>query len=170
MAKKSFPIPISTIVTFLIVAPICYWTFTSYQKWTAIRQKIAGIDQELAALSKRNAELAVVYDAVQLKNFEVCNKSADQFTVNWVAAAFHDGKTVQVFDSDRCQDFKPLVLAAGDNKAVLLRSSQAGCNWPGSVMYYAMRYTQENEAEDVYRIYNMAGPYQGFDRDCYTFR
>lgn len=170
MAKKSFPVPIATIITFAIALPIAYWTFNSYKKWSTVGNAIASNDQKLAQLRKRNAELAVVYDAVQQKKFEVCNKSADQYTVNWVAAAYHDGKEVKVFDSDRCQDFKPVVLAAGDNKSVLLRSSQPGCNWDGSVFYYAIRYTQENEEEDTYRIYNMVGPYQGFDRDCYTFR
>lgn len=169
MAKK-LPVPMSTIITFLVAAPIAYWTFTSYQKWAGVRNDIATSDQRLAGLRKRNAELAVVFDAVQLRKYEVCNKSADQYTVTWVGAAYHDGQAVKVFDSDRCLDFKPLVLAAGDNKSVLLSSSQPGCNWNGSVMYYAMRYRQENEEEDIYRIYNMVGPYQGFDRDCYTFR
>jgi hypothetical protein len=73
---------------------------------------------------------------------------------------------VKVFDSDQCQDFKPIVLNPGDDKSVLLRSSQPGCNWDGSVFYYAMKYSAESE--EKFNIFNVVGPYQGFDRDCYT--
>jgi hypothetical protein len=71
-----------------------------------------------------------------------------------------------VFDSDKCQDFKPIVMQPGDDKTVVLRSSQPGCNWDGSVFYYAMKYTQESE--EKFNIFNVVGPYQGFERDCYT--
>ena len=72
-----------------------------------------------------------------------------------------------IFDSDRCREWQPLVLAAGDAKMVLLRTAQAGCNWNGDVFYYAMKYTQESE--EKINSYHVVGPYQGFDRDCYTF-
>ncbi len=168
--KKKFPVPISTLVALVIAAPIGWWTFNSYKKWAGGRAVEAASDRELADLQQKNAAMSVVYDAVALKKFTVCNKTPDVITVNWVGAAYHDGKTVAVFNSDHCQDFKPIVLEPGGDSSVLLRSSQPGCNWDGSVFYYAMRYTQENENESQYRIFNMVGPYQGFDRDCYTFR
>lgn len=169
-AKKKSPVPVSTIITLLVAMPIGYWAFSSYKKWTGVNHAIAGRAEMMAKLRASNATLSVVYDNTQLRKFEACNKTADQITINWVAAAYHDGQKVHIFNSDQCQDFKPIVLAAGDNKSVLLRSSQPGCNWDGSVFYYAMKYTQENEEEAKYRINNMVGPYQGFDRDCYTFR
>jgi hypothetical protein len=168
--KKSFPIPISTIITLLIALPVGWLCFKSYRKWAGIKQAIVTRDTELAKVRASNAALSVVYENVQLKKFQACNKTADQITINWVAAAYHDGKKVQIFNSDLCQDFKPPVMAAGDDKSVLLRSSQPGCNWDGSVFYYAMRYTQENEGSEKYQVNHMVGPYQGFDRDCYTFR
>jgi hypothetical protein len=168
--KKKFPVPISTLICLAVAAPVGWWTFNTYRKWATFRTIEVESDRKLAAQQKRNTELSIVYDAVQLKKFTVCNKTPDVITVNWVGAAFHDGKAVEVFNSDHCQDFKPIVLDPGSDSSVLLRSSQPGCNWDGSVFYYAMRYTQENENEERYRIYNMVGPYQGFDRDCYTFR
>lgn len=167
-SKRKLPVPVSTIVAFLIAVPVAYMAFNSYRKWAAGREKDAALDTEMDALRKRNAELETVYDAVQLKSYQICNKSADLITVLWLAAAFHDGKTVRVFDSDRCQDWKPLYVEPGGNKNVLLRSSQPGCNWDGKVMYYAMRYTAEQEEQDKYQLINVAGPYQGFDRDCFT--
>ena len=171
-AKKKFksPVPLSTIITFLVALPIAYWSFNSYRKWAGIKQAIVNRDSDLAKLRASNDALSVVYDNVQLKKFQACNKTADQITINWVAAAYHDGQKVHMFNSEQCLDFKPFVLAPGDDKSVLLRSSQPGCNWDGSVFYYAMRYTQENDESEKYQINNMVGPYQGFDRDCYTFR
>jgi hypothetical protein len=173
-AKKKSPVPISTIVTLAVALPIGYWAFNSFRKWTRVKSGIANVEQDLNKLRQRNGELAIVYDNVQLKKFEACNKGADQVTINWVAAAYYNvddpQRTIKIFNSDQCQDFKPIVLAAGDNKAVLLRSSQPGCNWSGDVFYYAVRYTQENEESEKYQVNNTVGPYQGFDRDCYTFR
>jgi hypothetical protein len=168
--KKKFPVPISTIITVLVAIPVGYWCFNSYRKWMGVKHNIANRGQALAKVRASNAGLAPIYDNVQLKKFQACNKTADQITINWVAAAYHDGQKVHIFNSDQCQDFKPPVMAPGDDKSILLRSSQPGCNWDGSVFYYAMRYTQENEESEKYQINNMVGPYQGFDRDCYTFR
>jgi hypothetical protein len=171
-AKKKWksPVPISTIITFLVALPIGYWCFNSYRKWTGIKAAIVTRDTKLADLRANNAALSVVYDNVQLKKFQACNKTADQITINWLAVAYHDGQKVQIFNSDQCQDFKAPVLVPGDDKSVLLRSSQPGCNWDGSVFYYAMRFTQENEESEKYQVNQMVGPYQGFDRDCYSFR
>jgi hypothetical protein len=164
--KKKPMVPLSTIITFVIAVPIGYWAFTSYKKWSGIRAEVARINADRATLLSRNTELAKVYDNVAQKKYQICNKSADIATINWVAAAYHDGKTIKIFDSDQCQDFKPIVMQPGDDKSVLLRSSQPGCNWDGSVFYYAMRYTLESEERT--NSFNVVGPYQGFDRDCYN--
>ena len=164
--KKSFPVPIGTIVALAIALPIGWWTFNSYKKWSNGRAAEAKIDSGLATLRQSNAELSKVFESVALKKYQICNKSADVVTINWVAAAYHDGRTVKIFDSDQCQDFKPLVLNPGDDKSVLLRSSQPGCNWDGSVFYYAMKYSAESE--EKFNIFNVVGPYQGFERDCYN--
>jgi hypothetical protein len=175
MAKsKSSPKPpgkpkfgLSTWITLAIVLPIFWVTFNGFRKWSGVRKRMATFDTEVAARNKRNAELKKVFDATGLKRFEACNKGADQITINWVTAAYHDGKNIKIFDSDRCREWQPIVLAAGDNKMVLLRTAQAGCNWNGDVFYYAMKYTQESE--EKINSYHVVGPYQGFDRDCYTF-
>lgn len=169
-SKKKSAFPLSSIITLVLIIPIGYWTYTNYLTWAKGRKGDATFASEMAALTQSNNTLGNVYDATLLKTYQVCNKSNDQITVDWVSAAFHDGRTVKTFDSDRCQEWKPLVLAAGDNRNVLLRSSQPGCNWDGKVMYYAMRYKQENEEDEKYRIFTVVGPYQGFDRDCYTFQ
>lgn len=158
---------LSTWITLAIVLPILYVTFNGFRKWQAVRKRQANFAGEVAARTKRNNELRRVYEATASKRFEACNKGADQITINWVTAAFHDGRTIKIFDSDRCREWQPMVLQAGDNKAVLLRSSQPGCNWDGSVIYYAMKYTQESE--EKFNSYHVVGPYQGFERDCYTF-
>jgi hypothetical protein len=169
-AKKKFPVPIGALIALPIALLVGYWCFNSYRKWAAQRATEAKLDAEMAALNKSNTVMGNLYDAVTLKKYQVCNKSADQITLNWVVAVYHDNKSMRVFDSDRCQEWKPLVLASGDNKNVLLRTGQPGCNWDGSVIYYAMRYTQENEEEDKFRIFTVVGPYQGFERDCYNFQ
>lgn len=172
--KKKSPVPVSTIITLVVAMPVAYWAFSSFRKWQGVKAGIATIEQDLAKMQARNAELAVVYDNVQLKKFETTNKSPDQVTVNWVTAAYYGvddpQRTIKVFNSDLCQDFKPAVLASGDNKSLLLRSSQPGCNWSGDVFYYALRYTQENAESEKYQVNNTVGPYQGFERDTYTFR
>lgn len=168
--KKRSVFPLSAMIATVIAIPVGYWAFSNYRVWAQGKKTDSNFQAEMAALNASNAKLSNVYDAVQLKTYQVCNKSSDQITVEWVSAAYHDGRTVKVFDSDRCQEWKPLVLAAGDNKNVLLRSSQPGCNWDGRVMYYAMRYVQENEADEKYKIFTVVGPYQNFDRDCYPFQ
>lgn len=177
MAKSKPPKPpkppgkrkygLSTWITLAVVLPIFWVSFNGFRNWLAVRKRSASFDTEVSARNKRNAELKKVYDATQLKRFEACNKSAGQVTISWVTAAYHDGKTIKIFDSDRCREWQPLVLAPGDAKAVLLRSSQGGCNWNGDVFYYAMKYTEESE--EKVNSYHVVGPYQGFDRDCYTF-
>ena len=167
-AKKKSPVPISAIVALVAVIPVGYMAFNSFKGWKAVRDKAAKHDSEMAGLTQRNTELAKVYEAVSLKKYQACNKTAEQITLNWVVAAYHDGKRVRIFDSERCTDWQPVVLMPGDNKNLLLRSSQPGCNWDGSVFYYAMRYTQESE--EKYTMINVAGAYQGFERDCYTFQ
>jgi len=164
--KKSFPIPISTMIIFAVALPVGYWCFNSYKKWSNFRTAAAKVDSGLAAVRKSNAELSQVYETVALKKYQICNKSADVVTIMWVAAAYHDGKTVKIFDSDQCQDFKPIVMQPGDDTSVLLRSSQPGCNWDASVFYYPMK--SSSESEEKFNIFNVVGPYQGFDRDCYN--
>jgi hypothetical protein len=157
----------STWITLAIVLPVLWLTFRGFQRWSRATGRTASFDSEVAARNASNARLKVVYDATQLKRFEACNKAASQITINWLTVAYHDGKSVKIFDSDKCREWQPLVLAPGDSKAVVLRSSQAGCNWGGEVFYYAMKYTEESE--EKYNSYHVVGPYQGFDRDCYTF-
>lgn len=136
------------------------------QKWNITRAKVAQQNAELQTLLSRNEVLSKVYEVLQNKKFQVCNRSQDILTVQWVAAAYHDGKQLRVFDSSRCSAWKEVALAAGDNRTLTLTSGQEGCNWSGTVVYFAMRYTRESE--DVIRPYNFVGHWAGFDRDCFT--
>ena len=136
------------------------------QKWNVTRVKVGKQEAEFQTLQSRNEVLSKVYEVLQNKKFQVCNRSQDSLTVHWVASVYHDGRQLKVFDSSRCSAWKDVVLAAGDNRTLTLTSGQQGCNWNGTVVYFAMRYTRESE--DVIRPYNFVGHWAGFDRDCFT--
>lgn len=136
------------------------------QKWNITRIKVAKQEAEVQALLSRNAVLSSVYAVLQNKKFQVCNKSQDTLKVQWVAAAYHDGQRLKVFDSSRCSAWQEVALASGDNRVLTLTSGQEGCNWGGAVVYFAMRFTRESE--EIIRPYNFVGHWAGFDRDCFT--
>ncbi len=136
------------------------------RNWNATRLKLAQGEAEYQALLSRNAVLSKVYDVLQNKKLQVCNKSQDTLKVQWVSAVYHDGKKLRVFDSSRCGAWQEVTLASGDNRVLTLTSAQEGCNWNGAVVYFAMRFSRESE--EVIRHYNYVAHYSGFDRDCYT--
>jgi len=136
------------------------------QKWNVTRLKTDKLDAEFQALVGRNATLSSVFTVLQNKKFQICNKSQDTVTVQWVTAAYHDGKQLKVFDSSLCSAWQEVTLASGDNRVLTLTTGQEGCNWGGAVVYFAMRYARETEV--VIRPHNVVGHWAGFDRDCYT--
>jgi hypothetical protein len=103
------------------------------------------------------------------RRLSVCNRTPDAVNVQWVGAAYNDGRKIWVFDSQRCSDWKESVIASGGNKLLNLSSGEPGCNWNGNVMYFAMKYTRESEEEssafDFVGVFNVG---ESFDRDCYN--
>lgn len=136
------------------------------RNWNVTRLKVAQEEAEYQTLLSRNAVLSKVYEVLQNKKLQVCNKSQDTLKIQWVSAVYHDGKKLKVFDSGRCSAWQEVTLASGDNRVLTLTSAQEGCNWNGAVVYFAMRFSRESE--EVIRHYNYVAHYSGFDRDCYT--
>lgn len=154
----------------LIPVSVLFWNMA--RSWYALKNEVAGQQAQVNATIARNGTLEPIYDVLQNRRFQICNRTAYQIKVPWLAAAYHDGKQVKLFESARCREWQELVIPAGDNKIVTLSSGQEGCNWNGSVMYYAMRLYRQVEDEDkvVERPYDYMDMYRGFDRDCFTLQ
>jgi len=155
-----------TWVAGALLVPVCVMTFNLYRSWSALNGRKSGLMAEHKARVERNAELGKVFENLQNKPFQVCNKTADTVTLNWLAVAYQDGKVIKLFDSSRCRDWKPPVLVPGDARLPTLNSDQEGCNWGGEVVYYAMQYTRESE--DAVNTINFVGHFKGYDRDCHN--
>jgi hypothetical protein len=158
--------PLSTVLTLVLLPLVALLTYTLFQKWNATRLALAAQRQELETLGARNAELARAYDVLQNRKFQVCNKSPDPLVVSWVSAAYSDGRHLKHFDSTRCPGWQEQEIAPGENKNLLLSSTEEGCNWNGNVIYYAMRFSKETAEASL--PFSVAGLYRGFDRDCFT--
>lgn len=156
-----------TWIAAAVLVPVCVMTFNLYRNWSALRAKVTSWDSDFAALNQRNAELEKVFSNLQNKKFQVCNRTADVVTVQALAAAYHDGRTIRLFDSAKCPDWRPQVLASGDARMFTL-NSQEPCNWGGDVVYYAMTYTRESD--EALSTINFAGHFKGYDRDCHTIQ
>jgi hypothetical protein len=156
-----------TWVAAAVLVPVCVMTFNLYRSWTVLRTSLRAWDAEFATLNQRNGELEKVFSNLQNKKFQVCNRTADVVTVQTLAAVYHDGKTIKVFDSGMCADWRPQVLVSGDARMFTL-NSQDPCNWNGDVVYYAMTYTRESE--EALSTINFAGHFKGYERDCHTIQ
>lgn len=150
-----------------LLIPVLVMTFNLYRSWSALNAKRASQQEEHRKRLVRNAELEKVFNNLQNKSFQVCNKTADTVTVNWLAVAYQDGATIKFFDSSVCRDWKPPVLVGGDARMLTL-NSEAACNWNGDVVYYAMQYTRESE--DAVNTINFVGHFKGYDRDCHNIQ
>ena len=156
-----------TWVALALLIPVCVMTFNLYRSWNGLKAQFAKVVAEHNDRMARNGVLGKVFDNLQNKSFQVCNKTADTVTVNWLAAAYQDGKTMKYFDSSVCRDWKPPVLVGGDARMLTL-NSEANCNWNGDVVYYAMQYTRESE--DAVNTINFVGHFKGYDRDCHNIQ
>ena len=121
---------------------------------------------ELGRQKKKVAVLAPAFDVLQNRKFQICNKSPHPLNIAWVSAAYSDGRQLKLFDSARCESWRDLEVASGENRSLLLSSTDESCNWNGNVIYYAIRFSKETEDSSL--PYSMAGVYRGFDRDCFT--
>jgi hypothetical protein len=157
-----------TWVSLALLVPVSVMTFNLYRSWSALNARRAKLGAEHQKRLERNADLSKVFDNLQNKPFQVCNKTADTVTVNWLAVAYQDGRSIKHFDSSLCRDWKPAVLVSGDARFPTLNSDQEGCNWGGEVVYYAMQYTRESE--DSVNTINFVGHFKGYDRDCHNIQ
>jgi hypothetical protein len=158
--------PVSTVLALVLLPLVGLLTYTLFNKWNATRLALAAQRQELETLTARNAVLARAYDVLQNRKFQVCNKSPYPLNVAWVSAAYSDGRHLRHFDSARCPGWQEQEIAAGENKNLLLSSTEEGCNWNGNVIYFAMRFSKETDEASL--PFSVAGIYRGFDRDCFT--
>jgi cell division protein FtsB len=156
----------TTIVAGLVCLPLLALAVHLGRQWHELSEHESALDAELATLTARNLVLQPASEALQNQKFQVCNKSTDTLTIPWVAAAYHDGKQLRLFDALRCQGWRPVVIGPGGTKVFNFSSTQEGCNWNGSVALYAFRLVRDSD-EGV-RAYNVSGQWRGFDRDCFT--
>ncbi len=156
----------STIVAGVVCTPLLLLAAHLGRQWNDLSNRESGLETELATLTARNAVLQPVADLLQNQKFQICNKSTDTLTIPWVAAAYHDGRQLKLFDALRCQGWRPVVINAGASKVFNFSSTQEGCNWNGAVALYAFRLVRDSD-EGV-RAYNVSGTWRGFDRDCFT--
>lgn len=166
MARRGPRLTKSTWIVLALLLPVGYLTANLFRKWYGTQQGLRQTRAEYEALSGRNAALARAYEVLQNRKFQICNKSPHPLRVDWVAAAYGEGRQLKVFDSSRCSGWPDLEIASGENKSLLLSSSEEGCNWSGNVLYYAMRFSKETDEASV--PFSLAGIYRGFDRDCFT--
>jgi hypothetical protein len=157
-----------TWVAAALMVPVCVMTFNLYRSWSALSGRRGKLYEDHRKRLERNVELGKVFENLQNKAFQVCNKTADTVTVNWLSVAYQDGKGIQYFDSSKCRDWKAPVLVPGDARYPTLNSDQEGCNWGGNVVYYAMQYTRESE--DSVNTINFVGHFKGYDRDCHNIQ
>jgi hypothetical protein len=157
---------VSVVATAVLVAILLPLTVHLARRWHALSDRRARLETELATLSSRNVVLQRASDALSLSKFQLCNKSRDALSLPWLAAVYHDGRRLQLFDPLRCQGFRPPELGGGESRVLNHSSTEEGCNWNGSVAFYALHLERESEAGS--HAYNVAGAWRGFDRDCFT--
>lgn len=156
----------STIVSALVALPLALVTLQAGRRWHTLSSKSAGLETELGMLTRRNVVLEKANAILQNHKFQVCNKSSDFLAIPWVAAVYHDGHQLRTFDSSRCPGWRVQTLGRGESKTFTSSSDVEGCNWSGAVLFYALHFTRESD--EYVKPYNVAGAWQGFDRDCFT--
>ena len=158
----------STVAALLIALPLAYLAYTRYLAWDKTNRRLAAVQGEVGTLKVKNAGLARAYDVLQNRTFQVCNRTADELEVLWLAAAYESRGQLSVFDASRCEGWQPqLVPGGGSPKTFTFSSAQEGCNWDGSVIFYAMRAVRTSE-DGASFDYTVAGPWMGFERDCFN--
>ncbi|HXY41823.1 MAG TPA: hypothetical protein VEQ10_19265 [Vicinamibacteria bacterium] len=157
----------STIVAAIVCVPLALLCLRTGREWLRLSRHQAEIENEISSLTARNAVLKPASELLQNQKFQVCNKTTDPVTILWLAAAYSDGRRLKLFDPNRCESWRPLVIPPGGQKMVNFSSPDETCNWSGSVTFFAMRYSRES-ADGLTSTVDFAGAWTGFDRDCYT--
>ena len=156
----------STLIAAIVCIPLGVVSVTSGREWYTLSEKSAGLQAEMETLLGRNTVLEKANDILQNHKFQVCNKSTDTLTIPWVSAVYHDGKQLVLFDSSHCPGWRTQFLNKGETRIFTFSSTEEGCNWSGTVMFYGLHYTRESD--EYVKSYNVLGPWRGFDRDCFT--
>jgi hypothetical protein len=151
-----------------LLVPAGIMTLNCGRNWNVTAIKERQLSEEMARLSTRNAQLAPFYDVLQNRKYQICNRTADTVTINWLAATYNESDQVKLFESSRCSAWKPVVLAQGESRFLTLSSVQEGCNWNGNVMYFAIAYTRESTEQTTF--YEDVEVFRGFDRDCHNIQ
>jgi hypothetical protein len=136
--------------------------------WFRAQHTLRVLDREKAALQASNKALEGAHELLRNKRAQFCNRTGDDVTIHWMAAAFEDGGHLRQFDSQRCQDWQPVPVQGGQSRALSLSSTQPGCNWNGSVIFHAMFFSRT--AEDATRDYRVAGAWYDYEKECYTLQ
>lgn len=160
-------LPLSTLLTACTVLVLLPLAAYLGREWLVLSHKSTQLDTELAELASRNVVLQRASEDLQASKFQICNKSKDALSVPWLAAVYSDGARLRLFDPLRCQGWRGEEMAAGETRVLHFSSAEdEACNWNGSVVFYAMRVVRQSEDSPV--AYNVAGPWRGFERDCFT--
>ena len=133
--------------------------------WFRTKRELAGLEKERTQLTASNRVLESAYGVLHNKKVQICNKSPVDVTVHWVSVVYEDAGRLKAFDSQHCEDWAPVAVKNGASRMLTLSSTQEGCNWNGSVIFFAMHYSRGET-----QIYRDAGAWVGFDKDCYTIQ
>jgi hypothetical protein len=131
--------------------------------WFRMLRAHGALRQEQAQAEASNLIMADAHRVLANKKTQLCNRSSEDVTLDWISVAYEDAGGLKSFDSQRCADWTPVKVKAGSNRMLALSSAQEGCNWNGSVVFFAMHYTRGES-----QSFRDAGAWLGFDRDCYT--
>lgn len=165
--RRAFPIAV--VVSLLVALPLLVFATRLGLRWRASSVRLVELERETAAVVARAAVLKRAAETLRTYDFQVCNRSGDVLTLPWVAAVHHDGQSLRLFDSSRCQGFRSPPVHAGESRALLFSSTQEGCNWGGQVLFYAMNAVRESDAGSA--SYNLIGPWgRDFDPKCFNVR
>jgi hypothetical protein len=157
---RSLVVPILAVVAACLVFILNVVLFVG---WYRTKRTYDGLQREKAQLEASNRVLADAYGLLHNKRVQICNRSPVDVTIHWVSVIYEDAGRLKSFNSQRCEDWVDAPVKAGASRMLTLSSTQEGCNWNGSVVFFAMHYSRgETQA------YSYAGAWMDFDKDCYT--
>jgi hypothetical protein len=159
--RRSLVIPVLATIAAFVLFVVNVVLFVG---WFKTMRAYGALQQEQAQLGASNRVLSGAHELLRNKKAQICNRGAEDLKVHWVAALFEEGGRLKPFDSQRCTDWLPIVVKSGSSRMLSLSSTQEGCNWSGSAIFFAMRYSRGTEP------YYDAGAWMGFDRECYTIQ
>jgi hypothetical protein len=160
--RRSLVIPALSVFAAFVLFVVNVILFVG---WFKTMRAYGALQQEKAQLDASNRVLSGAHELLRNKKAQICNRGAEDMRIDWIAASFEEGGRLKSFDSQRCTDWLPIVLKGGSSRTLSLSSTQEGCNWNGSVVFFAMHYSRGTT-----QSYHDAGAWMGFDRECYTIQ